>query len=64
MHGHVNIKYATDSIRGADRQNYMKTGNKERQGSRRLNWYEIKGKRKKGRTQNEIRNRSDMEKEQ
>jgi len=40
----------------------MKTGNKERRGSRGINWYKIKRKEKKGRKQTEIRNRSEMEK--
>jgi len=48
----------------ADKETYMKTGNKERRGSRRLNWYEIKGKGEKGRKQTEIGNRSEMEEEQ
>ena len=51
-------------MRGADKETYTKTGNKERRGSRRLNWYKIKGKGKRGRKQIEIRNRSEMEKGQ
>jgi hypothetical protein len=43
----MNIKYVTDSIGGADEEISMKTRNKERRGSRRLNWYKIKGKGRK-----------------
>ena len=47
----------------ADKETYMKIGNKERRGSRGLNWDKVKGKWKRGRKQTEIRNRSEMDKE-